>query len=197
MEESAYNYAEVMNKDGNYEEAYTYYEYSHKKGIEKKIKEAKYQYIVNDVLKDLSVSLDKYLDEDDYDIVDELGNYRYSKEIALWSEVNKKAAEYKESDVDTVERRLKWKLKDPFSYIRGNKVAVAKFNKGARKGYGTIKVIIGLKYYAKNSFGARIGDYHVDSVEHVVHLKGLSYKKAKKIIDMPAWDLSEKAKKIK
>lgn len=164
--------------------------YTGKENIEKELNEVKYNLAISYVEKE------KYLNA--YDYLEELGNYKYSKELYMWSRVksnmNFDASYSARSD-------LKARLKDPSSYVEYSSYYWNTYHIGtAEAGNPTVVITrhVTLSYSATNSFGGRVSDTYKWSTEGPSFgAVGFEKEELKELIEMSKSEVVEKAKNFK
>ena len=205
------DYAEKINKDlGNADEillkgaraaseaknydiaAEIYAAYKGSENIKNEYNEACYQlainYIADKKYADASVALRM------------LGDYKYSKQLKLWIEVEE---EKDFNDPSKARSELKARLKDPSSYQETSATCwVSPMIREDQKDGLYVKMVnyVSIKYSATNSFGGRISDsYYWNSgdVSVKVKVEGLSKSEAESIIKLNNKEIVEKARNYK
>lgn len=152
--ETILNFAKQAEANKDYEAAMNFYSvYSGKEDITEGLKNAKYNTAIG------------YIEKELYNIAAanfrELGNYKYSKHLYLWSEVQAAKAV---DNTDRARSELKSKLKDPSSYQENSAFYdamgyVRKDRNG--KQIVAIEYRVTINYSATNSFGGRITDNYL------------------------------------
>ncbi len=167
-----------------------YSAYTGKENIKKELNEVKYNLVISYVEKE------EYLDA--YDYLKELGDYKYSKELYMWSRVksnmNFDASYSARSD-------LKARLKDPSSYEEYGAYYWNTYYIGtAEAGNPTVEITrhVTLSYSATNSFGGRVSDTYQWSTDGPrFGAEGLEREELKELLEMSKSEVIEKAKKFK
>ena len=129
-----------------------------------------------------------------------LGDYKYSKQLKLWLDVE----DYKDfNDPSKARSELKARLKDPSSYQETSATCwVSPMVREDKTNGVYVKIVnyVSIKYSATNSFGGRISDsYYWNSgdVSVKVKVEGLSKSEAESVIKLKQKDIIEKAKNYK
>lgn len=178
-------------ESGDYEKAIQLYSvYNGKENIESELKELKYNLAIS------YIENGEQLDA--YDYLEELGDYKYSKELLMWSRV--------ESNMDfdasySARRDLKARLKDPSSYEEYDAYSWNTYYIGtAEAGNPTVEITrhVLLEYSATNSFGGRIKDIYEWSTEGPSYsAEGFEKEELKELLEMSNSEVIEKAKSFK
>lgn len=178
-------------ESGDYEIAIQLYSaYTGKENIENELREVKYNLAISYVEKE------EYLDAGDY--LEELGDYKYSKELHMWSRVKSNMnfdASY------SARKDLKARLKDPSSYEEygayyWNTYYIGKVNAGNL----TVEITryVTLSYSATNSFGGRVSDTYEWSTDGPSFAaKGFEKEELEELLEMSKSEVIEKAKNFK
>lgn len=175
-------------KSSDYKTAVELYSvYKGQEDIINELKEAKYNLAISYVEKEEYISV--------YDILEDLGDYKYSKELLLWSRVTSN----KDFDASSSARsELKSRLKDPSSY---QEISVYSWStpiiRKAENGNPMIQIVryVSIDYSATNSYGGRISDtYYWDTDGPSFSGEGLKEKELEELIKMKKKDIIEKAR---
>ncbi len=167
-----------------------YSAYKGQEDIKNELKESKYNLAISYVEKEEFLSV--------YELLEELGGYRYSKKLLLWSRVESN----KDFDASSSARsELKSKLKDPSSYqeISAYSWSTPIIRK-AENGNPMIQIMryVSIDYSATNSFGGRISDtYYWDTEGPSFSGEGLKEKELEDLMKMKKKDIIEKARSFK
>ena len=148
------NFAKQAEANKDYETAMNLYSaYNGSENITEGLNNAKYNVAIS------------YIENGDYGLAamkfKELGDYKYSKHLYLWSEVE---AAKGDNNADRARSELKSKLKDPSSYqensVSCNAVGLVRKNSDGKQTV-VIKHRVTIRYSATNSFGGRITDSYL------------------------------------
>lgn len=169
-----------------------YAAYKGSENIKNEYNEACYQlaisYIADKKYADASVSLNM------------LGDYKYTKQLKLWLDVEK-CKDF--NDPSKARSELVSRLKDPSSYQEISTLCsvLPRVVEDKKDGiYVKMVNFVTIEYSATNSFGGRITDsYHWDSGDFSVKIKveGLSKSEVQSVIKLKQKDIIEKAKNYK
>lgn len=191
LNEKIYNAAMKEYNAKEYEDAYAWF------GIYTGNKE------FADVLKDIKYNISiTYVENDNdvkaYELLEELGDYKYSKELGLWAKVKESKYDYESARkaVENVRKALKYRLKNPYSYIESSStydIDMRIFD------YSGLEVDfdydIKIYYSATNSFGARISDTYSESVSGpTFSANWMEREELEELLDMTRSEVVEKAK---
>lgn len=159
-----------------------------------------------DVLKDIKYNISiTYVENDNdvkaYELLEELGDYKYSKELSLWAKVKESKYDYESARkaVESVRKALKYRLKNPYSYIESSSTYEIEMR---ISDYSGLEVYfyydIEINYSATNSFGGRISDTYSDRVSGPsFSVNWMEWEELEELLDMTRSEVVEKAKGFK